>query len=202
MYKLYFHPFSQHSRRVVALLNEAGLEHELSLVDLVKGDNMQPSYLALNPNHKVPTLVDGDFRLYESNAILRYLCNKHELTDWYPSDLQARAAVDQWLDWNQTRVAGAVFDVVFNKMFAGDKADKAAIERGEKTLVELGKILDDALAGKTFLVGDKPTIADLSVASNATQLQIAKSLPEGANIAAWLGRVMEIEGFRKAMPQM
>ncbi|MGE3676227.1 MAG: glutathione S-transferase family protein, partial [Polyangiaceae bacterium] len=104
--------------------------------------------------------------------------------------------------WNQTRMAGPVFDVVFNKMFAGDKADKAAIERGEKTLAELGKILDDALAGKSFLVGDKPTIADLSVASNATQLQIGQSLPAGANIAAWLGRVMEIDGFRKAMPQM
>ncbi|MGE0327017.1 MAG: glutathione S-transferase family protein [Polyangiaceae bacterium] len=202
MYKLHFHPFSQHSRRVVSLLNEAGIEHELAMVDLLKGDNMQPSYLALNPNHKVPTLEDGDFKLYESNAILRYLCNKHELSDWYPKDLKQRALVDQWLDWNQTRMAGPVFDVVFNKMFAGDKADKAAIERGEKTLAELGKILDDALAGKSFLVGDKPTIADLSVASNATQLQIGQSLPAGANIAAWLGRVMEIDGFRKAMPQM
>lgn len=202
MYKLHFHPFSQHSRRVVSLLNEAGIEHELAMVDLLKGDNMQPSYLALNPNHKVPTLEDGDFKLYESNAILRYLCNKHELSDWYPKDLKQRALVDQWLDWNQTRMAGPVFDVVFNKMFAGDKADKAAIERGEKTLADLGKILDDALAGKSFLVGDKPTIADLSVASNATQLQIGQSLPAGANIAAWLGRVMEIDGFRKAMPQM
>ncbi|MCA9639647.1 MAG: glutathione S-transferase family protein [Polyangiaceae bacterium] len=202
MYKLHFHPFSQHSRRVVALLNAAGIEHELAMVDLIKGDNMQPSYLALNPNHKVPTLEDGDFRLYESNAILRYLCDKHDLSDWYPKDLKQRALVDQWLDWNQTRLAGPVFDVVFNKMFAGDKADKAAIERGEKTLVELAKILDDALAGKSFLVGDKPTIADLSVASNATQLQIGQSLPAGANIGAWLGRVMEIEGFRKAMPQM
>ncbi|MCA9632454.1 MAG: glutathione S-transferase family protein [Myxococcales bacterium] len=202
MYKLYFHPFSQHSRRVVSLLNEAGIEHELVLVDLLKGDNMQPSYLALNPNHKVPTLVDGDFKLYESNAILRYLCNKHELTDWYPADLKARALVDQWMDWNQTRVATPVFEVVFNKMFAGDNADKAAIERGEKSLAELGKILDDALAGKSFLVGDKPTIADLSVASNATQLQIGQSLPQGANIAAWLGRMMEIEGFKNAMPQM
>ena len=99
MYKLYQHPYSQHSRRVVSLLEETGLEYEPMLVDLLNAEHMSAQYLAINPNHQIPTLVDGDTRLHESNAILRYLCVKHALTDWYPDDLPARAAVEQWLDW-------------------------------------------------------------------------------------------------------
>ena len=72
-------PFSQHSRRVVSLLEEAGLEYELLSVDMMKGEHMSPKYLELNPNHQVPTLVADKVKIHESNAILRYLCNKHSL---------------------------------------------------------------------------------------------------------------------------
>ena len=62
---------------------------------------MSPEYLAINPNHQVPTLIDGEVTIHESNAILRYLCVKHELKDWYPDDVKARAAVDHgWIGIN------------------------------------------------------------------------------------------------------
>jgi glutathione S-transferase len=92
---LYHHPYSQHSRRVVALLEEVGLAHELRPVALDQGEHLTPAYLAINPNHQVPTLIDGAVKIHESNAILRYLCAKHELENWYPSAPAARAAVDQ-----------------------------------------------------------------------------------------------------------
>ena len=200
MYVLYHFPYSQHARRVVSLLEAAGLPYELRHVDMAKGAHLSAAYLAVNPNHQVPTLLDGDLVLHESNAILRYLCHKHDLTDWYPADPKHRARVEQWLDWNQCRLSPAVIDIVRNKLFRGDKGDLGAIARGEANLRELAPILDAGLAAQDFLTGPKPTIADLAVASNLFQLGLAKVSPPGAHTAAWYQRMGTLEAFRKSLP--
>jgi glutathione S-transferase len=79
MYILFHSPFSQHARRVVSLLIEAELPYELRHVAMEKSEHTSPEYLAINPNHQIPTLLDGDIKIHESNAILRYLCTKHAL---------------------------------------------------------------------------------------------------------------------------
>jgi glutathione S-transferase len=198
MYVLHHHPFSQHARRVVALLEEAGLAYELRHVAMDKGEHMSPDFMAINPNHQVPVLTDGELRLFESNAILRYLANKHGLTDWYPPEPARRAVVDQWLDWNQCRLSSAVIDIVFNKVFLGPKGDQAAIARGEARVAELTPILEIALQDSAFLAGDAPTIADISVASNLTQLGLAGSTPTTPAIRAWLDRVNALPGVQRA----
>ncbi len=200
MYILYHFPYSQHARRVVSLLEAASLPYELRHVDMGKGEHLSAAYLAINPNHQVPTLVDGDLTLHESNAILRYLCHKHGLTDWYPADPRHRARVEQWLDWNQSRLSPAVVDIVRNKVFLGEKGDKEAIARGEAKLRELGPILETGLRMDGFLTGATPTIADLSVASNLFQLGFAEAIPPGVRIAGWYQRVGTIDGFRKSLP--
>jgi glutathione S-transferase len=200
MYILYHFPYSQHARRVVSLLEAAALPHELRHVDMAKGEHLSAAYLAINPNHQVPTLLDGDLTLHESNAILRYLCQKHGLTDWYPADLQHRAQVDQWLDWNQSRLSPAVIDIVRNKVFLGDKGDKAAIARGEARMQELGPILEAGLRAYDFLTGAKPTIADLSIASNLFQLGFADAIPAGERIASWYRRIGGLDAFRRSLP--
>ena len=200
MYKLYLHPYSQHSRRVVSLLEETGLDYEPIPVDLANGEHLSAEFLAVNPNHQVPTLVDGDIKLHESNAILRYLCVKHDLADWYPADLPARATVEQWLDWAQCRLGPAVINIVFNRVFLGDKGDQEAIARGLKQMIELSRILEKDLEGKVFLAGVKPTIADLALASNMFQLGLAKEMPDTENIQGWYSRICELEGYRKSLP--
>lgn len=202
MMTLYHHPFSQHVRRVTALLEEAAIPYEPVHVALDDGAHMAADYLAVNPNHQVPTLVDGDVKIHESNAILRYLCNKHELLDWYPADPALRASVDQWLDWNQSRVAGSVIDIVFNKVFMGDKGDQEAIARGEANMIELTAILGAALENGDYLVGDSPTIADLSVASNISQLQLADAVPDHPAIVRWYQRMCAVPGFERTLPKM
>ena len=202
MTTLYFSPISQHSRRVVSLLEEVGIAYEGKLVDMMKGEYLSEAFLTINPNHQVPTLIDGDIKLHESNAILRYLCNKHELTDWYPTGLAQRAQVEQWLDWTQCRMSPAVVDIVFNSVFLGEKGDKKAIERGFKSLEEISPILDAALGDKKFLTGDRPTIADLALASNMFHLGLAKAIPSHKNIQAWFGRMSELKGYQKSLPQM
>jgi glutathione S-transferase len=200
-YILYHNPYSQHCRRVVALLEEADLKYELRHVALERGEHVSPAYLAINPNHQVPAMVDGALKIFESNAILRYLCHKHHLSDWYPEDSARRALVEQWLDWNQSRLAQPVIDIVLNRVFLGSKGDRDAIARGEARLTELVPILEAGLAD-TFLTGEMPTIADLSVASNLTQLSIAGALPQQPRIGAWFARVNDLEGFKYSRQPM
>jgi glutathione S-transferase len=145
MYRLYHYPYSQHSRRVVSLLEEAGLDYETVPLAMDQGAHMGPEYLAINPNHQIPTLMDGEIKIHESNAILRYLCFKHDLDDWYPTDLAARASVEQWLDWNQCRLSPVVIDIVLNTVFMGDGGDQHAAERGRRALPELAQILEAGL---------------------------------------------------------
>jgi glutathione S-transferase len=200
MYILYHFPYSQHGRRVVSLMEEANLEYEVRHVDMGQGAHQSAEYLAINPNHQVPTLIDGDIKIHESNAILRYLCVKHGLDAWYPKELPARAKVEQWLDWNQCRLSPTVVDIVLNSVFLGPRGDKAAVERALSRLPELWSILDDGLAGARFLAGSRPTIADLSVASSVFQLTFAKIAPTGRNIVDWFQKVSGLEGFRKSLP--
>ena len=108
--------------------------------------------------------------------------------------------MEQWLDWNQSRLSPAVIDIVFNTLFAGARRDEQAIARGEAKLRELGPILDAVLAVHDHLAGPKPTIADLSVASNLFQLGLAKAMLPGAYIAAWYQRMGALDAFRKSLP--
>lgn len=196
MYTLYHFPFSQHGRRVIALLEAAELPYRVQHIAMDKGEHHSPAYLAINPNHQVPTLVDGDLVIHESNAILRYLCIKHSLSEWYPSDPARRASVDQWLDWNQCRFSPAVIDIVLNRVFLGPEGDAAAIVRGEQRLTELAPILESGLSEKPFLTGDTPTIADLSVSSNVTQLGLAGATPTSPAITGWMQRLGDIPAVR------
>lgn len=201
MYTLYHYPYSQHARRVVSLLEEANLDYEIKHVAMDQGEYLSPAYHKINPNYQVPTLIDGDIKIHESNAILRYLCVKHALTSWYPVELKLRAIVEQWLDWNQCQLSPYVIDIVVNKVFMGDDADIAAIKRGEDNIKDLFIILDDWLASCRFIAGDEPTIADLSVASNIYQLGIAEIVPHHANINTWYQRVNKLSGFKKSLPK-
>lgn len=200
MYRLYHYPYSQHSRRVVSLLEEAGLDYEIVPLAMDQGAHRSPEYLAINPNHQVPTLIDGEIKIHESNAILRYLCFKHGLDDWYPTDPAARALVEQWLDWNQCRLSPVVIDIVLNTVFMGEHGDKNAAQRGQDALPELAQILESGLAAGPYLAGNAPSIADLSVASNIFHLGLAAARPDSHNISAWFEGMSGIAGFQKSLP--
>ena len=91
--KLYYHPVSTTSRPVMLFAAEAGIPLDYEVVDLLTGAQYQPAFSAINPSHQVPVLEDGDFRLTESSAILRYLADTH-VSSAYPSAPHARARVD------------------------------------------------------------------------------------------------------------
>lgn len=200
MYTLYLHPYSQHSRRVVSLLKIAGLPYREVPVDLAAGEHLSPGYLEINPNHQVPTLVDGDIVIHESNAILRYLAARHGLIEWYPEDPAIRARIEQWLDWNQCRLGRFVVDFIYNSTFAGEDADLEAIRRGRDGLADILPILEAALGRSDYLAGASPTIADLSVASSIFHLGFADAMPTTPNSVGWFDRISAIKGFQDSLP--
>lgn len=202
MYTVYHFPFSQHSRRVVALLEAESIEYKIREVAMDDGEHVSEEYLAINPNHQIPALVAGDTTLLESNAILRFLCNAHGLTRWYPEEALARAAVDQWLDWNQCRFSPVVVDIVLNAAFMGEEGDQEAVRRGRERLPELLEILEHQLSLHDFISSSSPTIADLSIASNITHLDFSNDSPSTPNISRWRERMCSIPGFAKTMPSM
>ncbi|MEZ5483510.1 MAG: glutathione S-transferase family protein [Porticoccaceae bacterium] len=151
MYQLFSFPLSQHSRRVISLLEEVGIPYENHNINLMANEHMSESYLKINPNHKVPTFIDGDVKIHESNAILRYLCIKHQLFDWYPNNTKTVANVEQWLDWNQCQLSPLVVDIVLNRMILGAKGDQNVAIQAEKNIQLLFTIMEEHLEAGRYL---------------------------------------------------
>ena len=115
--KLYYHPASTTSRPIVLFAFENNIPMELQVVDLFTGEHYQQRFEAINPNHLVPVLEDGDFRLTESSAILKYLADQ-VASPLYPNDLQQRARVNERMDWVNTQLCRDLcYGVVYPQIF-------------------------------------------------------------------------------------
>jgi glutathione S-transferase len=159
--KLYTNLFSPNARKVHAVANELGIELETQTVDLRGGEQRTPEYLTLNPNGKVPTLVDGDTVLWESNAIMCYLAGKGD-TDLWPKTAK-RYDILRWMFWESNHLSNALNRLFFQKFFSGDNPDQALIELATKDFRKYATVLDTHLANNTYVTGDTLTLADFTV---------------------------------------
>jgi glutathione S-transferase len=164
--KLYYHPVSTMCRPIMMFATDNGIDLEYQLVDLFKGEHMQAPYAELNPARQVPTLEDGDFRLTECSAILKYLAEKVG-SDAYPADLQKRARINERMDFLNTGLYrdlgyGVIYPQLFPHMKRPDeKVHAACIEWGREKSDAWLKVLDNALLGTNRnLCGNEVTIAD------------------------------------------
>ena len=123
--KLYLFPPSPRVLGIVALKNHLALDCEVQPIDLGRGDQLTPQYVALNPNKKMPTLEDDGFVLWESNAILFYMAAKRPDGELWPSDLRGQAEVLRWLAWQS-----AHWDAESWGMVVFEKASKAVLGLG------------------------------------------------------------------------
>ena len=158
--KLYYFP-SPNPQKVRFALNELGLECETVPVDLVKREQRKPEFLALNPYGRVPVLVDGDLKLWESHAILAYLGEKAGRL-WPPS-AAGRADALRWLFFLSGHISPPATELAFNRIAVkvlGLPGDEAAIARGEKALPAVLSILEGQLAHGTWLLGDEFTLVE------------------------------------------
>ena len=202
--RLYYHPMSSNSRRAVLTVHHLGLDLEWMAVDLSRGEHKKSEYLRLNPNGKVPTLVDGDFRLWESHAIMQYLADRSRQQDIYPQEVTARADVNRWLFWSANHFAPAagilIRERVSKTVVAGlGPVEPLAIARGEAALPEVAQVLDRHLAGKSWIAQDRPTLADFAVAAPLMHMSAARlPVTDFDNLQAWFARVQSLDAWVKS----
>jgi glutathione S-transferase len=191
--RLYNSDFSPNCLRVRAVAAELQIDLEIVHIDLRAGDNRKDEFLGLNPNAKVPVLVDDDFALWESRAINAYLAGKRPEHGLYPDDLKKRAIVDQWSLWQAIHLGPAMqriaFERVVKKKFGLGEPDESAIAKELKDVAQFLAVLDGALADGQWVAGDL-SIADFALASTFTSRKAANiSLEEFPNVAAWIERL-------------
>ena len=191
--KLYYHPVSTTSRPIMMFVADENIKMDLQLVDLMTGEHVKPPYLALNPNGLVPMLEDGDFRLTEASAILKYLAEKTGSAA-YPKDLRERARVNERMDWFNTQLYrdfgyGLVYPQIFpNYKRPSDEQQNGVIAWGKERAAKWLKVLDQNLIGSSkYVCGDKLTIADyLGVGYLTLGETVGCNFSAYPNVTRWL----------------
>lgn len=203
--KLYHFPISPNSRRVIAVLHHLGLNCELIALDLVNGEHLAPDFVRLNPNHMIPTLVDGDFVLWESNAIMQYLCSKAPDNSLWPANPVMQADISRWQFWQTAHFGRAcgvfIFEYLIKKLTNQTALDVNELAKGEENFHRFAKVLEDHLTGREWLVGDTVTLADFSVGSF---LDLAESahypMAPYTETARWYRNIEQLPAWQSSAP--
>lgn len=203
--RLYHHPQSLNARRAVMTAVHLRSPVELVVVDLQKGEQRQPRFLQLNPNHKVPVLEDDGFVLWESYAIMQYLADKTPRQTVYPAETRARADVNRWLFWCSQHFSPAVGILNWERFVKGllglGAADPAEIRRGEQLVRDFRGILDAHLASREWVCGDGLSLADFAIAA-ALDCTVPAQLPvtELRHLQRWFAQTQALEAWQKTAP--
>ncbi len=200
MIKLYGFELSFPVNRVRLCLNAMNLEYELIPLNPLAGECQTEDYLALNPIGKIPTIEDDGYTLFESNAIMKYLCRKHK-SDFYPDDIYEQADIDKWLDVVAIHLANGIGKVLFNKYLAGyvgADVDEQSLKEGYSFIERfLGKI-DEQLAKSTYLASDSLSIADFCLLATLDPAEaIEINMTDYPNVKEWRDKLMQEHFYTK-----
>jgi glutathione S-transferase len=204
--KLYTANLSPNALRTRAVVYELGLDVEKIEIDF-RGGNRTPEYLKLNPNGKVPVLIDGDLIIWESRAINAYLASKFPAKGLYPADLKQRALIDQWSYWQAVHLGPAMQRVVgervFKPIFGRGPADEGAIAGDLKNTDQFLDVFEIGLAdGRDWIVGSL-SLADFALATTFMHRVAANiSLETRPKVAAWIARMEARASWKKAVGEM
>jgi glutathione S-transferase len=190
---------SSNVMKVIWLLEELQLPYERIDVGGPFGRTDTPAYLAMNPTSRVPTLQEGDFSLWESNAILRYLCTANAPGHgMWPEDIRLRADIDRWMDWQQTSL-NRPQTLVFQSLIRTppEQRDNDVIEAA---LIELGAqwlLLDRRLASQDYVAGPAFTLADIALGVHVHRwFSFPVLRPETSHLRAWYERLLARPAYR------
>jgi glutathione S-transferase len=203
--KLYMHPVSMTSRPVRLFIHENGIECEEQVVDLMTGEHLKAPYTAINPNKLVPVLEDGDLRLTESSAILKYLADKTN-SPTYPKDLKKRAKVNELMDWFNTNFYrdfgyGMAYPQIFpHHKRPTDEVQAATLAWGAERAKGWLTILDEHWIGpnKQYVTGNEITIADYFGSCLVTLGEVIRcDFTKYPNVNRWLGNMKKLKTWPK-----
>lgn len=201
---LYHHPYSSNARRVTMVAQHLGIPLDLVEINLASADDRR-RLNEVNPNSKIPVLLDDGFTLTESCAIMQYLADSKPGQTLYPLDPLARADVNRWLFWSTQHFAPAVgvivWQNVWKKMVEGTDPDPVELARGARELERFATVLDAHLAGREWLCGDALSLADFAVAAPLMYVAMARvPVTQYAHLMAWFGRVQQLPAWRHTEP--
>jgi glutathione S-transferase len=190
--KLYNFPLSGHAHRALLFLSLVGIKADIVDVDLANGAHKAPDFLKLNPFGQVPVLDDDGVIVADSNAILVYLATKLGRKDWLPDDLQSVATIQKWLSVAAGEIAYGPAAARLITVFKADFRADEVIARAHHIL----GLINAELERHRFIVGDRPTIADIALYSYIV------GAPEGnvdltlhPEVRHWLARIEALPGF-------
>ena len=184
---------SSNVMKVVWLLEELGLPYERTDVGGPFGGTDTPEYAAMNPNRTVPTMVEGDFVLWESNAILRYLASAHVAdSPIWPADIKARASIDRWMDWQQTVVSPPQAVLLYGLVRTPpDQRDMAAIDAAAARAGRAWTLLDGMLERVPYVAGPAFTLADITLGVHVHRwFAYDLGRPELPHVRAWYDHLL------------
>ncbi len=201
MLKVWGRNTSSNVQKAMWAVGELGLENERFDIGGNFGKNREPAYLNMNPNGLVPTLQDGDFILWESNAIIRYLARNHDGGKLEGANPKMTALANQWMDW-QLSVLGPAITPAFWGLIRTpeEKRDLAAIAASQSKTIEAMKILDAQLGKTPYVAGDHFTMGDIPVGVMCYRFwQLVPERPELPNLQRWYAALQKRDAFRQAV---
>ena len=202
MIKIYGPPFSQRVQKALMSASAVGLEFESVPVNLFEGENREGWYVALHPASKVPVIDDDGFVLFESNAIMKYLCRKAG-SALYPPDVEGQARVDQWCDFVTLHIDIHVSSLAYNKIIApkiGVPVDEFALEERPAFLDRFLTVIDKQLSNFRYLAGSELTIADIGLLASMGVLdQVDFSIEKWGHIVRWREELRAQAFYRRVM---
>jgi glutathione S-transferase len=185
--------------RALWVAKEVGVEYEHLPIEIGETGAKTPEFLAINPNGRLPVILDGDFVLFESLAITMYLAKKHSPGKLYPATLEGEAKTWQWTMWALTEVDRGV-NIWSLHAVRLPEAERDAAKRDEalKVVAKPFQILDGAVSKQPYLLGDTFTVADLNVAAVISRA-VDMDLTAVPNLKAWLTRCLDRPAARAAL---
>lgn len=186
-------------QKVMWCAAELGLDVDRIDIGGKFGGNDTPEYLNLNPNGLVPTMEDGDTVLWESQAIVRYLCEREGIAPWYPEDLKDRGLANQWMDWYLTRMHPPM-TVIFWGLIrtAPEDRDLDAMDKAAGQAADYWRLVDQHLENTPFMIGDEPSMADVPLGCSVNRwytLEIDR--PALPHLEAYYQRLQERPHYRE-----
>jgi glutathione S-transferase len=199
MLKIWGRTTSSNVQKVLWTCAELGITYDRVDHGGPFGGNHDPEYLKLNPNGLVPTVIDGDLVMWESNTICRYLCNTHPNGgSLYPNDFAERTHVERWMDW-QLSVIGVPMGALLQGLIRStpETRDAGAIEAARRRAIAAWEIVDDALADQAYLGGKSLSLAEIVMGTHIYRwFNYPIERPQMPRLYAWYELCLERPGFK------
>lgn len=202
MFTLYTHPSSANGRKALAVTLHLKLKPKIILINVYAGDGQTPEYLTVNPWGKIPTLVDNDFILWESSAIIHYISEAYGNFLLSSTDPKEKADINRWLFWEsshwQPSVTSVISEVVGHHLLPNlVPKPKDKPHWLDPNFLKNVKFLNDHLKDKHYLVGSKLSIADFSIAGMMTYFHFAKfPFADFHNLHRWYKEIESLDAWK------